>query len=125
MARDNAAPFVLSTNDLKSSALNIAERYKARRHVELFFKWIKQRLRIKRFLGRRESAVRIQILTALTACLLLALYAKANGMKNSLWMLLCELRSTLLQRPDTERQRHRRWRLNRALFLSRQTELFA
>jgi len=124
VARDDAVPLVLATNDLKSSALRIAERYKTRWHIELFFKWIKQHLRIKHFLGRSESAVRIQILTALIAYLLLALYAKANGVKHSLWMLLCELRSTLFQRPDTERQRHQRWRLDRSAFLSRQTALF-
>jgi putative transposase len=125
VARENAVPLVLATNDLKSSALHIAERYKARWHIELFFKWIKQHLRIKRFLGRSESAVRIQILTALIAYLLLALYSKANGIKQSLWLLLSELRSTLFQRADAELYRHRRWRRHRVLFQSRQTELFA
>jgi IS4 transposase len=124
VARDNAAALVLATNDLKSSALAIAQHYKARWQIELFFKWIKQHLRIKRFLGRSERAVRIQILTALIAYLLLALYARANGVKHSLWMLLSELRSTLFQRTDTELYRHRRWRLHRELFLSRQRELF-
>ena len=125
VARAGKAPLVLATNDLKSSALTIAARYQARWQIELFFKWIKQHLRIKRFLGRSERAVRIQILTALIAYLLLALYARANGVKHSLWMLLGELRSTLFQRPDTELYRHRRWRLHRELFLSRQRELFA
>jgi IS4 transposase len=125
VARDNAPPMILATNDLKSSALQIAERYRARWQIELFFKWIKQHLKIKRFLGRSESAVRIQILTALIAYLLLALHARANGIKTSLWLLLSELRSTLFQRIDTELHRHRRWRLQKTFFQSRQSELFA
>ena len=62
---DKATPIVLATNDLESSALEIAQRYKERWAIELFFKWIKQHLKIKSFLGRTENAVRIQILTAL------------------------------------------------------------
>jgi IS4 transposase len=125
VARENDKPLVLATNDLKSSALHIAERYRERWQVELFFKWIKQHLKIKRFLGRSESAVRIQILTALIAYLLLALHARANRITTSLWLLLSEVRSTLFQRTETELLRHRRWRLQKTFFRSRQTELFA
>lgn len=124
VARENDSPIVLATNDLKSSALHIAQRYRQRWQIELFFKWIKQHLKIKRFMGRSEAAVRIQILTALIAYLLLALYARANGIKHSLWLVLNELRSTLFQRTDTELYRHRRWRQQKALFLQRQTVLF-
>src|SRR5690606_7787503 len=92
--------------------------------IELFFKWIKQHLRIKRFLGRTENAVRIQILTALIAYLLVALYAKAHGIKKTLWIVLSELRTTLFQRPDSELYRHRRWRMQRHLFSLRQGSLF-
>lgn len=125
VAREGQAPLVLATNDLKSSALRIATHYRWRWQIELFFKWIKQHLRIKRFLGRTENAVRIQILTALIAYLLVALYAKTHALKQSLWLLLSELRATLFQRPDAELYRHRRWRLQRTFFTSRQTELFA
>jgi putative transposase len=125
VARENKPPLVLATNDLKSSALSIAERYQARWRIELFFKWIKQHLRITRFLGRSESAVRIQILTALIAYLLVALYAKTNQLTQSLWLVLSELRSTLFQRPDAEFHRHRRWRERRSTFYSLQRALFA
>jgi IS4 transposase len=124
VARENKPPLVFATNDLKSSALSIAERYRARWQIELFFKWIKQHLRIKSFLGKSENAVRIQILTALIAYLLVALYAKQHALKKSLWMLFSELRSTLFQRVDTERHRHRRWREQRSRFYSQQTVLF-
>jgi IS4 transposase len=125
VAREGKPSLVLATNDLKSSALLIAERYKARWQIELFFKWIKQHLNIKRFLGRTENAVRIQILTALIAYLLVRLYAHAHGIKTSLWLLLSELRATLFQRPATELHRHRRWREQRSLHELNQWALFA
>jgi putative transposase len=123
--RENKPALVLATNDLKSSAKSIAERYRARWQIELFFKWIKQHLRIKRFLGRSENAVRIQILTALIAYLLVALYAKRHGLKKTLWLVLSELRATLFQRPDAELHRQRRWRAQRSQFYSQQGVLFA
>jgi len=63
----------LVTNDLDSSAEDIADLYKTRWQIELAFKWIKQNLRIRRFLGSSENAVRIQIFTALIAWLILRL----------------------------------------------------
>jgi IS4 transposase len=63
----------IATNDLKSSARKIADLYKRRWQVELFFRWIKQTLKIRRFLGASENAVRIQIATALIAFLILRL----------------------------------------------------
>jgi IS4 transposase len=125
VAREGRDPMVLATNDLKSSALRIAEHYRQRWQIELFFKWIKQHLRIKSFLGRSENAVRIQILTALITYLLLALYAKAHGCKQGLHLLLIELRSALFHRPQLELLRHRRWRDHRTFIASHQTELFA
>lgn len=124
-APQNQPPLVLATNDLKSSALRIAERYKARWQIELFFKWMKQHLRIKRFVGTTYSAVRIQIYTALIAYLLVALYAKMHSIKQSLWLLVAELSSTLFQRPEAEWSRHRRWRERRSDFESRQVSIFA
>jgi transposase len=59
------------SNDLDASAQEIADLYKRRWAIELFFKWIKQTLKIKHFLGRSENAVRIQVAVALIAYLLL------------------------------------------------------
>jgi hypothetical protein len=59
------------TNDLDAPADEIAELYKQRWQIELFFRWVKQTLRIKHFLGTSENAVRIQIAVALIAFLLL------------------------------------------------------
>ncbi|MBO6758920.1 MAG: IS4 family transposase, partial [Roseibium sp.] len=61
----------LVTNDLDAPAGEIAALYKQRWQIELFFKWIKQNLKIRHFLGRSEKAVRIQIFIALIAYLLL------------------------------------------------------
>jgi putative transposase len=120
VARENKPPLVLVTNDFKRSALSIADTYKARWQIELFFKWLKQNLKIKRFLGRSENAVRIQILCALIAYLLTYLHAKAQGIKNSLSLHLIQLRSTLFQRSQSEHERHRKWRERKSDYELRQ-----
>jgi hypothetical protein len=61
------------TNDLDAPASEIADLYKLRWQIELFFRWVKQTLRVKRFIGTSENAVRIQIAVALIAFLLLRL----------------------------------------------------
>ena len=64
---------VFISNDLDRSAEEIAALYKQRWQIELFFKWIKQNLKIKQLLGRSENAVMIQVLVAMIAYLLLKL----------------------------------------------------
>jgi IS4 transposase len=117
-------PLVLATNDLVSSASSIARRYKERWGIELFFKWIKQHLKIKSFLGRNENSVRIQILTALITYLLLAIYRKTQNYAGSLWILLAEVRATLFQRPAVEAELYRRRKNDMAEFAARQRGLF-
>ena len=70
---DDGKVLRLLSNDLDASAQEIADLYKRRWAIELFFRWIKQTLRIRRFLGVSENAVRIQIAVALIAFLLLRL----------------------------------------------------
>ena len=108
VARDNAAPLVLATNDLQSPATELAALYKRRWQIELFFKWIKQHLQIRRFFGRNENAVRIQLLTALIAYMLLVLLKTAKNLPESLWMLVAEFRSGPFQRPQTEESYYRK-----------------
>jgi IS4 transposase len=67
----------LLSNDLDAPAQDIADLYKRRWAIELFFRWVKQNLKIGHFLGRSENAVRIQIAVALIAYLLLSLARKA------------------------------------------------
>jgi IS4 transposase len=66
------------TNDLTASAQEIADLYKRRWAIELFFRWVKQTLKITHFFGTSENAVRIQIAVALIAFLLLRLAHDAN-----------------------------------------------
>jgi len=120
----HATPLVLATNDLTSPARDIARRYKDRWQIELFFKWIKQHLKVKRFLGRSENAVKIQILTALITYLLLALYKHAHGFTGSLWTLLSVLRASLFQRPACEQETARRRQRRQDDRARWQTELF-
>ena len=74
--RDDGSRLSLLTNDFTKSALEIAELYKARWQIELLFRWIKQHLNIKTFLGKDENAIRIQVITAMIAFLLLRIAAK-------------------------------------------------
>ncbi len=122
---DKPKPLVLVTNDFVSSALEIAQRYKERWGIELFFKWIKQHLRIKAFLGRTENAVRIQILTALISYLLAALYKQRHGLeKQTLWECLCVIRVTLFQRKKNEDSWYRRRREENSIAAQIQPCLF-
>jgi putative transposase len=124
VARPDAAPLVLATNDLTSAPEEIAQLYKQRWQIELFFKWIKQHLQIRRFVGQTENAVRIQLLTALIAYLLVLLLKKATNFPGSLWMLLAQLRSCLFQRPSTELSYWRRRKARQAYLDSVQPPLF-
>lgn len=74
---DNGRVLILVSNDLEAPAEEIAALYKARWQIELFFKWIKQNLKLSHFLGTSENAVRIQILSALIAFLLIKLASQA------------------------------------------------
>lgn len=69
---------MLSTKDVHSPALEIAQLYKARWQIGLFFKWIKQYLRVRHCLGWSENAVKTQILVALVTFVLLLLHQAAN-----------------------------------------------
>ena len=71
--REGKSPLVLVTNDLNRSSEEIADLYKSRWQIELFFKWIKQNLKIKKFLGTSENAVKTQICIALISFVLLHL----------------------------------------------------
>lgn len=77
--REGKSPLILVTNMHDLPAETIADLYKARWDIELFFKWIKQNLKLKKFLGKSANAVKIQLATALIAYLLVQLY-KNNSM---------------------------------------------
>jgi putative transposase len=91
---DNNQPFVLLTNDLQRPASDIARLYKERWQIELLFKWLKQNLKIRRFLGRSENAVRIQIYVALIAFMLLRIlhHTAARSFKAGTALLLAQIK---------------------------------
>src|SRR4051812_12312361 len=88
----------LISNDLDATAQEIADLYKTRWQIELFFKWVKQNLRIKKLIGTSENAVRLQIIVALIAFLLIRIAHHAIGAKISLQDLARRLRANLLHR---------------------------
>jgi hypothetical protein len=79
---------VFLTNNTALDAATICALYKCRWQVELFFKWIKQHLRIKRFLGTSENAVKTQIWAAISTYVLIAIVKKELGIEASLYTFL-------------------------------------
>jgi hypothetical protein len=79
---------VFLTNDFDLPAATIATLYKSRWQIELFFKWIKQHLRIKTFYGTSQNAVKAQIWIAVSVYLLVAIIKKRLGLKMSLYTIL-------------------------------------
>lgn len=100
--REGKDPLRLVTNDLTRPAAEIAALYKERWQIELLFKWLKQNLKIRRFLGRSENAVKIQIYCAIIAFLLIRLlrHSAARSLKEQPKALLTRLRVALLGRLD-------------------------
>src|SRR3989454_1278855 len=80
--------FKFLTNNFTLPALTIAQTYKARWQVELFFKWIKQHLRIKSFYGTSQNAVKTQIWIAVSVYVLVAIVRKRLGLQSSLYQIL-------------------------------------
>src|ERR1700731_4265989 len=78
---DKGGTITLITNDLKRTAVEIAALYKGRWQIELLFRWIKQHLDIRTFLGTNENAIRLQVFAAMIAYLLLRLAARVNCVK--------------------------------------------
>jgi hypothetical protein len=89
---------VFLTNNFKLPAQTIAQIYKQRWQVELFFKWIKQHLRIKAFFGTSENAVKTQIWIAVSIYVLVAIVRKRLSLKSSLYQILQILSLTLFEK---------------------------
>jgi len=86
------------TNNFALPALTIAQIYRCRWQVELFFKWIKQHLRIKAFFGTSENAVKTQIWIAVSVYVLVAIVRKKQGLEASLYQILQVLSVTLFEK---------------------------
>jgi len=92
--------YVFLTNNFKLSAKTIADVYKARWQVELFFKWIKQNLKIKSFIGTSKNAVMTQIWIALCIYLLIAFLKFQSKLKKSMQQILRLLHLNLFEKRD-------------------------
>ncbi len=86
------------TNNFALPALTIARIYRSRWQIELFFKWIKQHLRIKKFYGASENAVKTQIWIAVSVYVLVAIVRKRLGLEASLYQILQILSVTLFEK---------------------------
>lgn len=86
------------TNNFTLPALTIAQIYKCRWQVELFFRWIKQHLRIKAFFGTSENAVKTQIWIAVSVYVLVAIVRKRVGLEATLYQILQILSVTLFEK---------------------------
>jgi IS4 transposase len=89
---------VFLTNSFTLPALTVTELYRKRWHIELFFKWIKQHLRIKAFYGTSENAVKTQIWIAIAIYVLVAIIKKQLQLKESLYTILQILSVTLFEK---------------------------
>jgi len=90
--------FVFLTNNFTLSPLTIADLYRCRWQVELFFKWIKQNLRIKSFYGTTQNAVKTQIWIAVSVYVLIAIIKKRLNLDASLYTILQILSITIFER---------------------------
>ena len=90
--------FIFLTNQFTLPALTIAELYRYRWRVEIFFKWIKQHLRIKKFFGTSENAVKTQIWIAISTYVLVAIMKKRMKIDLSLYTILQILSITLFEK---------------------------
>ena len=97
---DTGKHYIFLTNNFKLSARSIADIYKARWHVELFFKWIKQNLKIKSFIGTSKNAVMTQIWIAMCVYLLLAFIKFQSKMNKTMQQILRLLQLNLFEKRD-------------------------
>jgi hypothetical protein len=95
---DSERRFVFLTNNFALPALTIAQLYKCRWQVELFFKWIKQHLRIKAFYGTSDNAVKTQVWIAISVYVLVAIVKKELHVDRSLYEILQILSLTLFEK---------------------------
>ena len=113
---------VFLTNNFVLPALTITQLYRLRWRIELFFKWIKQHLRIKAFFGITENAVKTQIWIAISVYVLVAIVKKRLNLSASLYELLQILSLTLFERSSANSLTCRSRFCNRAYQFSKPIE---
>ena len=116
--------YVFLTNDFSLPALTITLIYKARWRIELFFKWIKQHLRIKAFYGRSPNAVKAQIWIAISVYVLVAIVKKRLALKPDLYTILQILSVHMFDRTELQQALSGSGRTSGELPISNQLQLF-
>lgn len=117
-------PFVFLTHNFILPALTIAKLYRCRWQVELFFKWIKQHLRIKLFYGTSENAVKTQVWIAISVYVLVAIIKKRLNIQLSLYTILQILSVTLFEKMPSDQLLENRGSSLIAVETSNQLNLF-
>jgi len=120
----NNKTLVFLTNNFVLPAITIANLYRCRWQVELFFKWIKQHLRIKAFYGTTENAVKTQIWIAISVYVLVAIVKKTLNLDQSLYTILQILSLTLFEKEPIYQVLSDLGYTNQEVNLSNQTNLF-
>lgn len=116
--------YIFLTNNFSLSALTIAQAYKQRWQIELFFKWIKQHLRIKTFFGTTENAVKSQIWIAICIYVLIAIVKKRLKIRLTLYTFLQILSVTIFEKTSISRLVQENKDLMLDPYFSNQLELF-
>ena len=114
---------IFLTNNFDLPALTIARLYKSRWKVELFFKWIKQHLRIKSFYGNSENAVKTQIWIAIAVYVLVAIVKKRLALDATLYQILQVLSVTLFEKTPILRAFHDQGSQEKSAVFSNQLNL--
>jgi hypothetical protein len=96
--KENKKVFIFLTNNFHLTATDVAQLYKHRWKIELFFKWIKQHLKIKSFWGQSENAVKTQVWIAVTVYVLIAIAKKKFMLKQSLYEIIQILSISIFER---------------------------
>ena len=118
--KDSGKRLIFLTNDLIIKSFTIARLYKERWNVELFFKWIKQNLRIKKFYGNNENAVKVQIWIAVCDYLIIAILKKKLNIKSSMNQILQILSISLFEKTAIKNL----FEKNDTIIISNQQSLF-
>ena len=121
---ETAKRLVFLTNNFRLAPLHIARLYRSRWRVELFFRWIKQHLRIKAFFGYSENAVRTQIWSAVAVYVLIAIVRKRLGLDISLYTFLQVLSVSLFEKTPILQAFQRTNADNQQLLPANQLKLF-
>jgi IS4 transposase len=120
----NNKSYVFLTNNFVLPAITIADLYRSRWQVELFFKWIKQHLRIKAFYGTTENAVKTQIWIAISIYVLVAVVKKTLKLDQSLYTILQVLSVSLFEKMPILQALSNTTYTNQDYYISNQLNLF-